>query len=100
MIRRPPRSTLFPYTTLFRSRQRLRERVGTEQTNFVRVVVERQDGVALAHRNRSRERRRHVASEERVVLRPLVVDPADRLHLIAVVPKLVRNLAARIGRAG
>src|SRR5256886_13235803 len=27
MIRRPPRSTLFPYTTLFRSRAGLRERV-------------------------------------------------------------------------
>src|SRR3712207_6930622 len=26
MIRRPPRSTLFPYTTLFRSRARRRER--------------------------------------------------------------------------
>src|SRR2546429_4253525 len=26
MIRRPPRSTLFPYTTLFRSRPRLRNR--------------------------------------------------------------------------
>src|SRR5438874_13637482 len=26
MIRRPPRSTLFPYTTLFRSRRRLRSR--------------------------------------------------------------------------
>src|SRR2546430_7053149 len=26
MIRRPPRSTLFPYTTLFRSRTRRRER--------------------------------------------------------------------------
>src|SRR2546429_3758713 len=25
MIRRPPRSTLFPYTTLFRSRQRRRD---------------------------------------------------------------------------
>src|SRR2546430_12216606 len=25
MIRRPPRSTLFPYTTLFRSRQDIRE---------------------------------------------------------------------------
>src|SRR3712207_7332695 len=25
MIRRPPRSTLFPYTTLFRSRERLRQ---------------------------------------------------------------------------
>src|SRR3712207_7544602 len=26
MIRRPPRSTLFPYTTLFRSREQLRRR--------------------------------------------------------------------------
>src|SRR2546430_12587285 len=28
MIRRPPRSTLFPYTTLFRSRRRARGRAG------------------------------------------------------------------------
>src|SRR3989442_8901227 len=28
MIRRPPRSTLFPYTTLFRSRRRRRDPVG------------------------------------------------------------------------
>src|SRR2546428_4287454 len=28
MIRRPPRSTLFPYTTLFRSAERLREFLG------------------------------------------------------------------------
>src|SRR3712207_9224531 len=28
MIRRPPRSTLFPYTTLFRSRRRLRSGLG------------------------------------------------------------------------
>src|SRR6266566_6901765 len=28
MIRRPPRSTLFPYTTLFRSRRRRAGRVG------------------------------------------------------------------------
>src|SRR3712207_7677871 len=27
MIRRPPRSTLFPYTTLFRSGEHLRERI-------------------------------------------------------------------------
>src|SRR2546429_6483128 len=34
MIRRPPRSTLFPYTTLFRSRTLLwtRKRVGEMQT--------------------------------------------------------------------
>src|SRR3712207_8381158 len=28
MIRRPPRSTLFPYTTLFRSRQRAQDDAG------------------------------------------------------------------------
>src|SRR3712207_7401849 len=29
MIRRPPRSTLFPYTTLFRSQQSMRSAVGS-----------------------------------------------------------------------
>src|SRR2546430_11565655 len=33
MIRRPPRSTLFPYTTLFRSREML-DRVGLPQALF------------------------------------------------------------------
>src|SRR4029079_5386965 len=31
MIRRPPRSTLFPYTTLFRSDQKLRHRTQRER---------------------------------------------------------------------
>src|SRR5256885_13539445 len=31
MIRRPPRSTLFPYTTLFRSRERVSRREGKHQ---------------------------------------------------------------------
>src|SRR2546430_9396977 len=32
MIRRPPRSTLFPYTTLFRSKIRLEERAALRKT--------------------------------------------------------------------
>src|SRR2546430_7703223 len=36
MIRRPPRSTLFPYTTLFRSHQRLREDAEREHRQPVR----------------------------------------------------------------
>src|SRR5437867_5984525 len=32
MIRRPPRSTLFPYTTLFRSRKEVHQRGYKEQT--------------------------------------------------------------------
>src|SRR3712207_7331783 len=37
MIRRPPRSTLFPYTTLFRSFSKIDwpERVRTLQTNWI-----------------------------------------------------------------
>src|SRR2546426_3326947 len=35
MIRRPPRSTLFPYTTLFRSRDRNRDRI--EQGSATRL---------------------------------------------------------------
>src|SRR3712207_8449577 len=38
MIRRPPRSTLFPYTTLFRS-------VGYPRDVYFGVVVVREDGV-------------------------------------------------------
>src|SRR6202171_237657 len=38
MIRRPPRSTLFPYTTLFRSD--LPGRIGHDRSNAWRVVLE------------------------------------------------------------
>src|SRR2546425_1330070 len=41
MIRRPPRSTLFPYTTLFRSR---------EPMGKLRIVIVDRDGHALAAR--------------------------------------------------
>src|SRR2546425_5081300 len=34
MIRRPPRSTLFPYTTLFRSLGKLRDKVGQGSAAF------------------------------------------------------------------
>src|SRR2546427_8628875 len=49
MIRRPPRSTLFPYTTLFRS---LRLRVGDE-------VLERLEAVLRGHDHEAR-RARHL----------------------------------------
>src|SRR2546426_6752138 len=40
MIRRPPRSTLFPYTTLFRSvAERIRARVAAEPFDGRRITV-------------------------------------------------------------
>src|SRR2546422_7686481 len=37
MIRRPPRSTLFPYTTLFRSRQRRGRVTSVDKANVLEV---------------------------------------------------------------
>src|SRR2546422_6353131 len=51
MIRRPPRSTLFPYTTLFRSRPRGLGR---------RVLASRQAALRGDHPLASEDRRRHL----------------------------------------
>src|SRR5256714_10468476 len=63
MIRRPPRSTLFPYTTLFRSRRRVR----ADLVSLQRVHLadrRRQEDVPARHAGRSAARRlRHAAPE-------------------------------------
>src|SRR3712207_7365775 len=49
MIRRPPRSTLFPYTTLFRSEFRTMEKElgDTREILETRKIVERAKGVLM-----------------------------------------------------
>src|SRR5256885_6193851 len=71
MIRRPPRSTLFPYTTLFRSRGGARvvvavdgftsllvERVSRVALDPLRALLERGEGPGVAEREIERRRRR------------------------------------------
>src|SRR5258705_2238417 len=69
MIRRPPRSTLFPYTTLFRSPRRLAQ----ERREFLRNP--RQDaghrGLRL-HRHRSEEHTSELQSLRHLVCRLLL----------------------------
>src|SRR3712207_7938038 len=48
MIRRPPRSTLFPYTTLFRSAGELGHRVPVEGRDEIAVVATRFNHAAAA----------------------------------------------------
>src|SRR3712207_8815660 len=63
MIRRPPRSTLFPYTTLFRSRQTY-----AFASSILRELARRGGGslVPPPHRTRSKEhdQSRHDQSEQ------------------------------------
>src|SRR5256885_10919182 len=50
MIRRPPRSTLFPYTTLFRSAENDRALAEEETRGFVKLVCKgRKDKLVGAH---------------------------------------------------
>src|SRR2546422_1252489 len=61
MIRRPPRSTLFPYTTLFRSLRRLRAVRLRQDVPVVRVALRRvsqAEGGARDHEGRRRDHRR------------------------------------------
>src|SRR2546422_4094717 len=53
MIRRPPRSTLFPYTTLFRSYWQTSTRVGEDFTHFAHVGTMEDLALAIVHRHAS-----------------------------------------------
>src|SRR2546422_6051979 len=67
MIRRPPRSTLFPYTTLFRSDDRRRYRGGPRIVNDGKAAV----GAAIAVQRQTRHRSEEHTSELQ-----------SRLHLV------------------
>src|SRR3712207_7396155 len=55
MIRRPPRSTLFPYTTLFRSKKRDLDREIERLTSKERGVITREGEALLGSLKRARE---------------------------------------------
>src|SRR5690349_23871648 len=68
MLRRPPRSTLFPYTTLFRSLHRRRE----QRDRPVRRVRRRRVGAADRRRGRSEEHTSELQSRRDLVCRLLL----------------------------
>src|SRR5688572_32765007 len=68
MIRRPPRSTLFPYTTLFRSqpRQNTRRRDHRREIAIARAPFARQDAI------KSEEHTSELQSQSNLVCRLLL----------------------------
>src|SRR3712207_7288182 len=77
MIRRPPRSTLFPYTTLFRS-------AGT-------VTVDGQDLFAMSDGNRTRQRAQRMGFIFQSFNLIPVLSAAENVEL----PLLVNNVAPK-----
>src|SRR5260370_30226948 len=91
MIRRPPRSTLFPYTTLFRSvcQQRLLQRIAGPDVEVIGRLVEDQ--------HRSEEHTSELQSHLNLVCRLLLEKKKVRdlglaflLHAPRLPPQLVR----------
>src|SRR2546430_11949293 len=74
MIRRPPRSTLFPYTTLFRSRP-VEPELHPQLLDVLRVRLLREhelDGVAGEEARRSEEHTSELQSQSNLVCRLLL----------------------------
>src|SRR3712207_8418206 len=98
MIRRPPRSTLFPYTTLFRSLRQHdpeQEREAERHVGVAREVeidlereaegrlpgLQHRDGLALSGRLRSEEHTSELQSRQYLVCRLLLEKKNLRVHL-------------------
>src|SRR5256885_7312984 len=83
MIRRPPRSTLFPYTTLFRSRFRGVQRNSRSDVAHDRTGPRRQlgrgAGVALSSAARSEEHTSELQSPCNLVCRLLLEKKKKRI---------------------
>src|SRR2546430_8344243 len=70
MIRRPPRSTLFPYTTLFRSQQRAAPRGHTLAAHHIQAV--QRVSSCPQHQTRSEEHTSELQSQSNLVCRLLL----------------------------
>src|SRR2546422_1360127 len=79
MIRRPPRSTLFPYTTLFRSRVSERRRADRLLLRFHRAGLDGGAGAWALSRSRSEEHTSELQSRLHLVCR-LLLEKKKKLH--------------------
>src|SRR3712207_7371590 len=90
MIRRPPRSTLFPYTTLFRSEQkeRLLPRMATGEIRAAFSLSEPELGsdvaaIKTSGVKRSEEHTSELQSRQYLVCRLLLEKKKNKHHILA-----------------
>src|SRR2546429_5667437 len=96
MIRRPPRSTLFPYTTLFRSvfAALARERQADQAAAETRHEVDRLGGDMVGGQHRSEEHTSELQSRLHLVCRLLLEKKKPD-----VAKRVVRSLCGRDPRS-
>src|SRR5436190_11532077 len=93
MIRRPPRSTLFPYTTLFRSQRMLTTLAVLVVLAGAAVAVDRTHpfGVDFSHPLRSEEHTSELQSHSDLVCRLLLEKKKHRVapHIVPALQELI-----------
>src|SRR5689334_24856035 len=97
MIRRPPRSTLFPYTTLFRSGPRRIRRAppptgGADRPLGARRVAPDRPGTDPDHPARSEEHTSELQSQFHLVCRLLLEKKKFKVTLTRVVASSQHNI--------
>src|SRR2546430_9760482 len=90
MIRRPPRSTLFPYTTLFRSRERPRREHAPQKIGFRETRREE-----ILAGGRSEEHTSELQSQSNLVCRLLLEKKKKTRTRAADTPQTTRPYAER-----
>src|SRR5258707_9486548 len=88
MIRRPPRSTLFPYTTLFRSSRRVGPHMAADPV--VEARPRRRLG-ARVPRLRSEEHTSELQSRQYLVCR-LLLEKKKKIKLRAPIPRIKHDV--------
>src|SRR2546430_12201835 len=95
MIRRPPRSTLFPYTTLFRSRARAPRHISNRQATIGRRIADR---IAPCNHGRSEEHTSELQSQSNLVCR-LLLEKKKKKHDLSRTDYHMRARTADIARS-
>src|SRR2546422_7901112 len=87
MIRRPPRSTLFPYTTLFRSPMRMRalytEMLSILESGRAKYTYSKMQGVCRSVATRSEEHTSELQSRLHLVCR-LLLEKKKKMNILIV----------------
>src|SRR3712207_8720329 len=97
MIRRPPRSTLFPYTTLFRSPNVLPSSTNPTRPHTVNTLDEHLDMLVVFHHLDSSVPEDLAFAESRI--RPTTIAAEDLLHDLGAI-SMIGSDAQAMGRVG
>src|SRR5690554_7490185 len=102
MLRRPPRSTLFPYTTLFRSKQYFGDQISVyhskfslnERTEVWRNVLANKSKAQLVVGARSEEHTSELQSRPHLVCRLLLEKKKKKKTIINLQTKIITTASS------